>query len=60
MKFSQLLLYVLLVIIGFWILGIALSIAKWLIEIALFVTFVLVIVYLVNRFYESHKNKKQR
>lgn len=56
MKISQLLLYIGLAILGFWLLGFVLELAKWAIDIALIIGLILVIVSLLNQYYESkHK-----
>tara|TARA_B100001123_G_scaffold402931_1_gene490933 strand:+ start:1004 stop:1186 length:183 start_codon:yes stop_codon:yes gene_type:complete len=60
MKLSQLLLAIGVVIIAFWVLGFLLKLAGWLIEIALIVGVILVIVALVNRYYEQRSPKAKK
>ena len=60
MKLSQLLLAIGVVIIAFWVLGFLLKLAGWLIEIALIVGVILVIVALVNRYYQQRSPKGKK
>lgn len=55
MNFMKLLFYIGLAIIGFWVLGLLLDFAKWILEISLIVGLVLVIISLINQYYESKK-----
>lgn len=57
MKLTQLLLYIGIAILGFWLLGLLLKIAAWLAEIALVVGLILIIVALIGRYYDHHKAK---
>lgn len=51
----KLLLYIGLAIIGFWLLGLLLDFAKWVVDIALVVGLVLVIISLINQYFETKK-----
>lgn len=57
MKLSNLLLYIVLAIIGFWLLSFAVKLAGWVIEIVLVVGLVLVIISLVSQYFDSQKTK---
>lgn len=55
MKFSRMLLTIGLAIIGFWVVGILLNLAKWIIELALIIGLVLVILSIINNYWQSTK-----
>lgn len=59
MKLSQLILYIGLAILGFWLLGLLLDLAEGVIGIVLVVGLVLVILSLLNQYYQSHKTPKK-
>lgn len=57
MKFSTLIFYIGLAIIGFWLLGLLFKLASWALHIALIVGLVLVILSLINQYF-SNKRKR--
>lgn len=60
MKLSQLLLAIGVVIIAFWVLGLLLKLAGWLIEIALIIGVIFVIIALVNLYYEHRAATRKK
>lgn len=58
MSIGQLFIYVLLAIIAFWILGVVLDIAKWLVEIVLVAGLIVVIAWLLNQYWVQNKPKR--
>lgn len=58
MGFTKLLLYIGVAILGFWLLGLLLKLATWIIDIVLVVGLVLVILSFVNEYYENKKKTK--
>lgn len=54
-----LLLYIGLAILGFYILGFILNIAAWLLDVALTIGVLLIIVALINKYYDSRKTAKK-
>jgi CHASE2 domain-containing sensor protein len=58
MKFRTLVLYIGLAILGFYLLGFVLNLTAWALDIALTIGLILVVVALINKFYDSKKHKK--
>lgn len=58
MKVSQLFFYIALAIIGFWLLGVAFKLAAWVLDIGLIVALVVVLLAIVNEFWQSRKTAK--
>lgn len=58
MKFSRLVLAIGIAVLAFWVLGLLLKLAGWLIEIALIVGLILVIISLVDQYYQRRKSTK--
>jgi hypothetical protein len=59
MKFRTLMLYIGLAILGFYLIGFVLNLAAWALDIALTIGLILVVIALLNKFYESKKNPKK-
>jgi CHASE2 domain-containing sensor protein len=60
MKLRTLMLYIGLAILGFYLIGFVLNLAAWALDIALTIGVVLVILALINKFYDSRKNTKNQ
>ncbi len=58
MGIGQLFVYILLAIIGFWLVGLILDVAKWVMEVALFVGLLVVIVWLISQYLRSNQPKR--
>lgn len=58
MGIGQLFLYILLAIIGFWLVGLILDVAKWVMEVALCVGLLVVIVWLIGQYLRSNRPKR--
>ena len=54
-----LILYIGLVILGFYILGFILNVPAWLLDVALTIGVLLIIVALINKYYDSRKTAKK-
>lgn len=59
MNFRTLMLYIGLAVLGFYIIGFLLDLAAWALDITLTVGLVLVVIALINKFYESRKVAKK-
>ncbi|MDN5274585.1 MAG: hypothetical protein JWP06_486 [Candidatus Saccharibacteria bacterium] len=59
MNFRTLMLYIGLAVLGFYIIGFILDLAAWALDITLTVGLVLVVIALINKFYESRKVAKK-
>ncbi|MFA6050635.1 MAG: hypothetical protein WC761_05570 [Candidatus Paceibacterota bacterium] len=57
MTFGKLLLSIGLAIVGFWLLGLVLTIAAWVLDVALIIGLILVIISLINMYIEGKKRK---
>lgn len=55
MKVSQLFFYIALAIIGFWLLGVLLKLAQWILDIGLVIALVIVLIAIVNEFFKGRK-----
>lgn len=58
MKLPQLFLYIGLAILGFWALNLAFKLATWVAELSLVIGLVLVIIGLINEYYEARMRKR--
>ena len=52
-------LYIGLAILGFYLLGFVLDLAAWALDIALVIGLILVVVAILNKFYDSRKHPKR-
>lgn len=57
MKIKNLLLAVGIVVVGFWLLGLILKVAVWILQILLAVAAVLVVAGLLGRYFDERKRK---
>jgi hypothetical protein len=57
MTFGRLLLSIGLAIVGFWLLGLVLTIAAWVLDVALIIGLILVIFSLINMYSVGKKRK---
>ncbi len=58
MSIWQLGIYIFIAIVLFWLLGLALDLAKWLLKVGLFVSLIVTIAWLVNAYLTSQKRSR--
>lgn len=57
MKVTQLVFYIALAIIGFWLLSVALKLAQWVLDVGLIIALVIVLIAIVAEFFKDRQTK---